>query len=291
MEADTVVLDIDGVLIDTSASYHRAIVESVATVYGERIDQSVTQQFKDAGGFNNDWRVTEAIAFYVLAQRAGYSAGIDELTDDIERRGGGIEAAKASISSQLGSSAVAAIESQWDPTELRRTFQWLYLGPARYDRLETEPPPKTRPPEAGFIDDEPRIITDETIDWLEATVTIGIVTGRPRAEATIALDRIGLDIPDERRMTMDDWRGGKPDPDALLHVGEQCGASTIVYTGDELDDVRMARAADETDPDRTYYGVGVQSGGVTGEEGREQFLTIGATAVIETVNDLPGLLS
>jgi HAD superfamily phosphatase len=37
--------------------------------------------------------------------------------------------------------------------------------------------------------------------------------------------------------------------------------------------------------------VGVLTGGLTGEEGRERFERAGAEAVVESVNDLPGVLS
>ena len=55
MQADTVILDIDGVLVDVSGSYRRAIVESIERVYGTTIDSGAIQAFKNAGGFNNNW--------------------------------------------------------------------------------------------------------------------------------------------------------------------------------------------------------------------------------------------
>jgi len=54
MQVEAVVLDIDGVLVDVADSYRRAIVESVEHVYGDTIEKAAVQQFKDAGGFNND---------------------------------------------------------------------------------------------------------------------------------------------------------------------------------------------------------------------------------------------
>ena len=290
MEVDTVVLDIDGVLIDTSASYHQAIVDSVETVYGETVALSETQKFKDAGGFNNDWRVTEAIALYILYRREGYAKSIDRLTEEIEQHGGGIDAARETLAKDFAAEAVRRVESKWDPDELKRTFQWLYLGPTRYEQFESSPPPETIPPEAGYIENEPVLITDETIQWLESTYTLGVVTGRPRAEAEIAIGRVGLNIPDTRMMTMDDWDSGKPDPAALMQVSEHCKASNVAYAGDELDDVRMARKAETADPARQYYGIGVQSGGVTGEEGRKRFQAVGASAVIDTINQLPSII-
>ena len=66
MQADALVLDIDGVLVDVADSYRKAIRESIDRVYGETIDRDAIQAFKNAGGFNNDWALTDAAALFVL---------------------------------------------------------------------------------------------------------------------------------------------------------------------------------------------------------------------------------
>ncbi|MDL0141994.1 TIGR01548 family HAD-type hydrolase, partial [Halobacterium salinarum] len=84
MEVDAVVLDVDGVLVDVAESYRRAIVEAVEHVYGDTIERADIQQFKDAGGFNNDWTVTDAAALWVLASREnGTIGGVGAFTDAI----------------------------------------------------------------------------------------------------------------------------------------------------------------------------------------------------------------
>ena len=89
---------------------------------------------------------------------------------------------------------------------------------------------------------------------------------------------------------MDDWAAGKPDPDALVTLAERFDAATVAFAGDTLDDVRTAVNAAESDPGRTYHAIGVLTGGLTGESGREKFERAGADAVVESVNDLPDLL-
>jgi phosphoglycolate phosphatase-like HAD superfamily hydrolase len=132
-----------------------------------------------------------------------------------------------------------------------------------------------------------------------------VVTGRPEDEADVAQRRAGLDVPADHRFTMDDWEEGKPHPRALVALAERFDADeqnssssatqshdadSVVYAGDTLDDVRTARNADEVDSGRDYYGVGVLTGGLTGEDGRRKFEAAGADAVVESVNDLPDLL-
>jgi len=287
MNADAVVLDVDGVLVDVADSYRRAIVESVATVYGETIEKGAIQQFKDAGGFNNDWELTDAAALYVLARREGLAVDVAGFTDRIAATGGGRAAAETVVLDALDPAERERVMAAWDPDRLREVFQQLYLGSDLYRDLEGGEPDMDT---AGYIHDEPVVLTAETRERLQERFDVGVLTGRPAAEADIALERVGLDVPDEHRFTMDDWAEGKPHPDALVTLAERFDAEAVVFVGDTLDDVRTAVNAAEADPDRTYRGVGVQTGGLTGEAGREKFERAGAAAVLDSVNDLPDLL-
>ena len=290
MNADAVVLDVDGVLVDVADSYRQAIVDAVEYVYDRTIRKDDVQRFKDAGGFNNDWELTYAAALYVLATSEGYGASIDEYTDAIAAAGGGLEAAEDAIRDALGARATQRVLERWDRDRLRDVFQALYLGTDLYRGLEGgEPEIETR----GFIHDEPVVLEAETRAWLlAADVDVGILTGRPEAEAEIALERVGLEdaIPLEHRFTMDDWEEGKPHPRALTTLADRFEADAVVFVGDTLDDVRTATNAAEADPDREYRGVGVLTGGLTGEDGRQAYEAENAAAVLESINELPALL-
>ncbi|NUE01725.1 TIGR01548 family HAD-type hydrolase [Halorubraceae archaeon YAN] len=285
MRADTVVLDIDGVLVDVADSYRQAIVDSIDNVYGETINKDEIQLFKNAGGFNNDWELTYAAALYVLAVDEGASVSIAAFTDSIHTAGGGLTAAE-SVTDTLDADT-AAIFDRWDPEQLRAVFQALYLGAELYTELEGgEPPIET----AGFIHDEPVILSAETRETLTETYNIGVVTGRPRSEALIALERVGLAVDSMYRFTMDDWEHGKPHPHALTTVADRFGSEEVVFVGDTLDDIETAVNAANADSDRSYAGVGVLTGGLTGEEGTAAFIDAGAKAVLDSVNNLPSEL-
>ncbi|MFP8952039.1 TIGR01548 family HAD-type hydrolase [Natrialbaceae archaeon A-arb3/5] len=291
MNADAVVLDIDGVLVDVADSYRRAIVESVEYVYDRTIRKEDIQQFKDAGGFNNDWELTYAAALYVLATSEGYDESIDAFTDEIAANGGGLEAAETVVHDAIGARATQRVTDRWDRDRLRDVFQQLYLGADLYRGLEDGEPDsalETR----GFIHDEPLLLEAETRERLLEPYDVGVVTGRPEAEAEIALDRVGLEdaISIEHRFTMDDWEEGKPHPKALTTLAERFEAESVVFVGDTLDDVRTARNAADADPARTYHGIGVLTGGLTGEDGRQKYEDAGAAAVCESINDVPDLL-
>jgi len=287
MQVDAVVLDIDGVLVDVADSYRRAVVESVDHVYGDTIAKADIQRFKDAGGFNNDWELTDAAALFVLAAREADTAAVAAFTDAVAERGGGLDAAKAVVRDLLDDAAAGRVLDAWDPDRLRRVFQTLYLGRDLYRDLEDGEPAFDAP---GYINDEPVLVSPATLETLRDRYAVGVVTGRPAAEADIALDRVGLDLPDDRRFTMDDWEQGKPHPHALTTLAERFDADRVAFAGDTLDDVETAVNADEADPARVYYGVGVLTGGLTGEAGRRTFADAGAAAVVEHVDDLPALL-
>ena len=81
----------------------------------------------------------------------------------------------------------------------------------------------------GFINDERVLAESATLDSLVEHFHVGVVTGRPAAEADIALSRVGLDVPHEYRFTMDDPEPGKPDPAALVALAERLDASSLVF--------------------------------------------------------------
>ena len=71
-------------------------------------------------------------------------------------------------------------------------------------------------------------------------------------------------------------------------LADRFDAQRVAFVGDTLDDVRTAVNASDVD-DRTYYGIGVLTGGLTGAHGEKKYEQAGAEAVVESVNDLPDL--
>ena len=285
MRVDAVVLDVDGVLVDVSGSYRRAIVETVERLHGERLSDDDVQAFKNAGGFNDDWELSDATSLFVLAREAGMALDVEGFTERVHEAGGGLDAARSVVREELGEGA-NAVEAAWDPARVREVFQALYLGADLYRELEGGEPPFEAP---GYVHDEPVLVEPATVEALTSRFRVGVLTGRPAAEADIALERVGLAVPPEHRVTMDDAAPGKPSPAGLLHLADALDADAVAFVGDTLDDVRTARAAAAVD-ERPFFGVGVLTGGLTGEDGRRRYREAGADAIVESVNDLPDLL-
>jgi HAD superfamily hydrolase (TIGR01548 family) len=284
VRVEGIVLDIDGVLVDVADSYRRAITETIERLYGESFPDAAIQALKDAGGFNNDWELTDAGALFVLGRARDLDMPIEAFADAVGKRGGGLAAAREVVESACADPD--RIEKEWAPDQIRRVFQSLYLGGDLYRTLEGDEPAIGAP---GYIHDEPVLADPETIENLTQRFAVGVFTGRPAAEADIALDRVGLDVPREHRITMDDDHPGKPDPTGLLALADRLGVDSLAFAGDTLDDVRTAGAAANRD-DRTHYAIGVLTGGLTGPGGRRRFEESGADTVVTSANALPETL-
>ena len=55
------VFDMDGVLVDVSESYRETIIETVKHFTGQTITRAAIQDYKNQGGWNNDWALSQKI--------------------------------------------------------------------------------------------------------------------------------------------------------------------------------------------------------------------------------------
>ncbi len=61
MTRDLIVFDMDGVLVDVSESYRESIVQTVKHFTGHEVSHSAIQGYKNSGGWNNDWELSQRI--------------------------------------------------------------------------------------------------------------------------------------------------------------------------------------------------------------------------------------
>ena len=57
-----IVFDMDGVLAEVTESYREGIVQTVEFFTGRRIERDLIQDYKNQGGWNNDWALSQKIA-------------------------------------------------------------------------------------------------------------------------------------------------------------------------------------------------------------------------------------
>jgi HAD superfamily hydrolase (TIGR01548 family) len=74
IEAGVIVFDMDGVLVDVSDSYRETIVQTVKIFTGKIVTRECIQDYKNLGGYNNDW---------ILSQQICRDLGIEVAYDEV----------------------------------------------------------------------------------------------------------------------------------------------------------------------------------------------------------------
>ena len=184
LNVDTILFDIDGVLVDVSQSYRIAIAKTTEFFTGEKIDMEEIQALKEQTGFNNEWDLTEEL---------------------VKQRGKTVE--KQTIIDK---------------------FQEYYLGTNG---------------QKGLIENETWLLDKDLLTRLSENFKLGIITGRPKDEADIALDVAGVKDYFKVIIAMEDVTKGKPDPQGINMAMEKLGGEKAIYIGDVSDDIRAAKNA------------------------------------------------
>jgi phosphoglycolate phosphatase-like HAD superfamily hydrolase len=312
---DTALFDIDGVLIDTSGSYRRSVIE--ATDYLVRVRAGLkggptplvsaeeVTAFKLAGGFNSDWDLTPALAGI-------WTAKLREWRDDprAERplSAWAADALAATVDGHGGLTwlhATVPASALPDPDVARWVHDEIYWG-AEAMRALYQREPQYLPDAAGFNDAEIALLKSETLPALaELGLTrYGVITGRISPEVEQALRLIA---PDGEALAITGPHGvavhppfavivpaslhTKPNPQALLYALEKLGARAAVYLGDTSDDLNLTlRYRAEILSQRPDLPA-VLAVAVGGNIAAEFFQARGADITLNDVSELPAALT
>ena len=155
-EIDTIIFDMDGVLVDESKSYRLAIKKTAEFFLDNKkeISMDMIESYKERGGLNNDWDCTEAI---------------------LKDNGADI-----------------------DKEKIIEKFDDIYIN-------ET-------------IKSETLIIRREILEELSKIYKLGIVTGRPKRDANLAIFNFNLARYFNTYITMEDARIIYDDEDGLTFI-------------------------------------------------------------------------
>lgn len=145
-------------------------------------------------------------------------------------------------------------------------FQSLYLGAG------------ARP---GLCERETMIPSRRTLAELAARLPLAIVTGRPRAEARLFLDRFELNGLFAAVVTRDDATP-KPDPAPVREALRRLGVDRAWMVGDTPDDIAAARAAGVLPIGIRPPAAVAGSGSIPAEAG--------AARILDSLDELKGLL-
>jgi len=239
---DALILDMDGVLLDTSGSFPVAVLASarknaLEPGLGAGWTEKDLEPLRLAGGFNNDWDAATALA--LLGPATGPGPGWEALCARLAERGGG----PASVRELAG-------ESSWDEVypRVRRTVQLLYAGPRAGD-LYGLTPTESR----GLWEHEVPLIAARE---LESTgLPFGVLTGRSPEEARLGLFRLGLTLDPSLLVADSEPRFRKPCPDGVLELAFRMGSVRPLVVGDTVDDLRAALSSRARGLDAAFAGI------------------------------------
>jgi HAD superfamily phosphatase len=80
MDAEVIVFDMDGVLVDVSHSYREAIRQTVRHFTGHLVPPETVQDYKNQGGWNNDWALSHRLILD-LGGQAEYSDVVERFQE------------------------------------------------------------------------------------------------------------------------------------------------------------------------------------------------------------------
>ncbi|WP_162005029.1 HAD family hydrolase [Dictyobacter vulcani] len=253
---DTLFFDVDGVLIETVASFRAANIAVtkyiVGTLNGLEWDQHeqqgpVTQEditiFKQAGGFNSDWDMCYLLSSLTTARLREWR---DSSLAERSTREWGVLAHEAALTGQGGRAWVDATF----PASARTSYEVVvdvfnesYWG-ARELRNRLGREPRYMPDAPGYVHNEKMLYAPDFFERLRrrGIAHLGMITGRVGAEVDIAIERMeaysgqrwwDVVVPADVH--------AKPDPAALRFAIDQVGARGGLYIGDTADDFDLVR--------------------------------------------------
>lgn len=135
---------------------------------------------------------------------------------------------------------------------------------------------------AGLKSTERAIVDRAWLERVRASLRLGIVTGRPRADAVEALERFGVADLFDAIVCMEDGPS-KPEPDVVRVCMERLGVRRAWMIGDTVDDIRAARGAG-------VVPIGVVPPGEHAEVARAALAGAGAARVLEDVDGLVAMV-
>ena len=84
--SQVMIFDMDGVLVDVTDSYREAIIRTVEHFTGKTITREQIQEYKNQGGWNNDWLLSQKICSD-LGLELPYETVVDQFNDFFLKQG------------------------------------------------------------------------------------------------------------------------------------------------------------------------------------------------------------
>lgn len=275
---DTVVFDVDGVLIDITESFSLAVMETVRYILTHRfgwsnppaITMDDIEAFRGAGGFNNDWDLSYAAICLLLAQP---DVPLVQVVKD--SRGGGLAWARGFLP--------PSVELEYEM--VRWVFDEFYWGEELFRHHFGRDPQYVR--HRGLIRRERSLLPRDIFPRLRqrGVQAFGLITGRDATELAFHFESQGWApfIKPEAVITREGFE--KPDPRALSTMVQTLDTKVGIYVGDTMDDLRLVKNFAAGSEPALFLSLIV-----AGESGKAHYIAAGADAIVDWVGRLPEFL-
>ncbi|MDE0089993.1 MAG: HAD family hydrolase [Thaumarchaeota archaeon] len=263
-DADCIVFDCDGVLVDVSGSYHRAIQQTVEYMTGRiaselaipdmparhAVSRHTVERFKNTGLFNDETDVSCAITLAAVMPHLAGGCTYESAIDTAVRNSGPDGIASVIRHMRDGAEMSRAVELLDHPSPDRggllcRVFDEKFYGSDIYSGRGGRP---LLGNEIGHIRCDDVIVTDAVMEALSGRFgkSISMVTGRGLQAARYTLEPVmgWFDLGNSAFLEDEPREHAKPNPDRLDDCIRGMGCKRAIYVGDSAEDAAMARDAE-----------------------------------------------
>jgi HAD superfamily hydrolase (TIGR01548 family) len=263
LAVDSLIFDVDGVLVDVSQSIRIVNVETVRIYLNQIVgwpgagpycEPEDVDELKRTPGFNDDWAVTKCLVLLCLAKAEKYGMKepsrlrslpptVEQLARELRRSRRGYDGFVEMALSELDESARRAAFASWDGETIVELFKDVYAGEENVRRFYSREAKHYRGP--GFFRFERPIVVGERL--ANSRWKMGLYTGKLWGETMGALELVGADdIFDRARAVVADDGIFKPDPRGLQRVVAVLQSKAAIFVGDGPDDSEAVRRYSES---------------------------------------------
>jgi phosphoglycolate phosphatase-like HAD superfamily hydrolase len=300
-QLDTVIFDMDGVLVNITNSVRPTLLLAVPAYLREIVGwaapeklftSEIVEMFKNSGGFNDDVDLACAIVLnYLVKSRENGEADAETLNllppsltrfaTRLQQKGGGLKNAEDICLEHYDWRDRDVIVRDYNKPKIRQVFREIFGGQHCKELYGFEPEYYKG---TGYIDNDTNLLD---LTKIPTKQRIGLLTGRTATETTVGLSMCGLDevIPAEMRVTQDDGYP-KPNPTGLAILASKLNCQTAgIYIGDTRDDYRTVRNLNAKETLPPFLSALVLTG-PAGKNNRGFFKKTGTDIVAENVNEV-----
>ena len=271
---DSIIFDIDGVLIDVTKSYNEVIKNTIQFVVGnivkkdnlkDLVTDKIILKFRQSGGFNNDIDTSYAISLALLSypklENSNLQNFLIEVAEHANEMGiGSVENYIKNIISNKTSSTDSQLinvhkildylnyPGHVGDSIISTVFDEFFYGQDLFfKRYGIKSKYYFGKP---FIENDKIVITDNTIRKIKERFNgkTAMVSGRSKIAAAYALDHKFYLLNEKNSVFLEDEdrKYAKPNPYGLKKAINNINSKNdILYCGDSIEDLIMARRAEE----------------------------------------------